>query len=133
MKAKKLPWQSTAPLTDGARWQRASQTSYLELNARHNIQYASEEIWTSKSSPPVVLPPPITTLFDDWRTPSSLSFCIFQKYDRNIRDICTSEKLQDGNQFFLHKPSLDRCKDSIPTESARRTELIIRQRFARPT
>ena len=106
-------------------------TLYLHLPTLYStwdetyLQYASEGIWTSKSSPPMVLSPPIITIFDYWRISSSLFFCIFQKYYQDSRHLCTSELLQGRVQFFLHKPSLNKCKDNVQTESARTTLLII--------
>ena len=95
------------------------------LTTRRCLQYATDGIWIGLTDPTIPLPHTITRLYSDWRSSSSHTFQVFAKYLPDIANTCVSEQVADRVEFFLHKSSINTCRERLRIAAASLTTPLL--------
>jgi hypothetical protein len=100
------------------------------LSTKRSISYGIKGIWIGHTYPLVQLPYPIQSLYDNWRDSPLTPFTIFRKYYPALRDICTSDRLPNQDDFFLFRSSFNTCRQRINDATTQITLRLLRRALA---
>jgi hypothetical protein len=95
------------------------------LTTRRNLQFANDGIWMGDTLDKAILPNQIKSLYIDWKSSQAHTFQIFRKYYTQIANISVSPLVDDVEEFFLNKSSLNTCRERVKIEAASRTKTLL--------
>ena len=102
----------------------------LVLSLRRCLQYSIEGVWIGHNHKPVRLPSHISNLYRDWETSLLKPFRIFNHYRMDVATICVKPGVKgDQWEHFLHKSSLNTCRERIKHVASCRTYAYLEHAF----